>query len=161
MKQSNNAAFEAIKNFENMILKTKNVSLSMLQSELQQLRDFRRDVYKTFENDSEPKAFNTSPLFDEYDNHCAFVFELLTTKQLPSTTNLKILTDFLGEYDFIKPFDEKKIAYDSTLRVLDGLSKHPSVAGENAGTYNLKQIYSLTNQFIYNQNKPAEPSQDA
>ncbi len=154
------SACETIANIKQSILDTKNPSESILESELHQLRDFRKDTYAEFIASIATDNFGAGILFAEYSSYCGFILELLTTKQLTNATWSKILTNFLDEYDFIKPLDDQKQAYDVTLRVLDGLSNRLSAANENAGTYNLKNIYSLTNQFIYNQNSPAEPSQE-
>ena len=155
------SALETVATIKQTILDAKNTSESMLESELHQLRDFRKDTYSEFIASLDSDNFGQGILFAEYSSYCNFILELLTTKQLSNSTWSKILTNFLDEYDFIKPLDDQKQAYDTTLRVLDGLSKYLSVAGENAGTYHLKNIYSLTNQFIFNQNNPAEPSQES
>ena len=157
MKQSKTAAIESIANIESFILNTKNLSPASLSSDLHQLRDFRKDTYNDYANSHNS---DTGLLFDEYDRYCNFVLELLTEKQIPTTMWSQILVNFVNEYDFIKPFDNNRSAYNSTLKSLDYLTKHPKFAGENTGSYHLKNIYSLTNQFIYNQNNAQQLNQE-
>ena len=160
MKKSTISAFDFINGFEKSILNTKQISVLSLESDLQQLRDFRKDTYMEILKTTDLENSDLSLMFGEYDKYCDFILELLTTKHIPKTSQTKILTNFLSEYDFIKTFDNQRIAYNSTLNSLEYLTSHPNFAGENSETNNLKTIYSLINEFIHNQNTEPEPIQE-
>ena len=147
MKNINISAFESIKEFEDAILQTKKYSSSDLGAGLHQLSDFRKDTYAEFAQNLNQDNNDATILFDEYDQYCGFILEVLCTKKLSNATWSKIVSNFIREYDLIQPYDSNNFAYNATLSTLEYLSQTLYVSDLKTSDYRFRCTNNLINQF--------------
>lgn len=147
MENINTSAFKAILGFEQEILNTKKITASELDSTLHQLSDFRKDTYAEYTKTLNENNTDVTILFEEYDQYCNFILELLSTKTLSNASWSRILNNFAREYDLIKPYDSNNFAYNATLSALEYLSETLSVSDAKTSDYRYSFVDNLITQF--------------
>ena len=147
MKNINTSAFKAILDFENFMLKTKYQTAGELDSNMLQLKDFRKDTYAEFINTLDENNTDITALFDEYNAYCDFIIEFLTTRQLTNSAWSRVITSFVGDYDIIKPYDFNESGFNATLTSLEYLSDYYDISDTKTSDYRFRFTNDLINEF--------------
>ena len=147
MKKTISPAFKAILDFENFMLKTKNQTAGELDSNMLQLKDLRKATYTEFIKTLDENNTDITALFDEYNAYCDFIIEFLTTNQLTNSAWLRVLTDFVNDYNIIKPYDFNASAYNATLTSLEFLSDYYDISDTKTSDHRFRFTNDLINEF--------------
>lgn len=125
-----------------------------LGQNLEQLRALRKKYYSNLiEKVKSSEDFQKDYIY-EYTNFCNFNGKLICSKKLPRVIFSRILQEFINDYDFVKPLDTDKYAYQMTLDTLSKLS----VALKNSESITRQQqllgINKLIKKFIEENKTP-------
>ena len=64
-----------------------------------------------------------SALQHEYKEYCDFIYKLILSKRFSRATLAETMRSFVGEYEYLFPFDIDKSSYEYTIKTLGKLEK--------------------------------------
>ena len=128
---------------------------SVLGKNLQQLRDARKTFYNNLFDELASGNYRNE-FYAEYKNYCDFNRDLICSNKLPNAIFCRLLDNFLNDYDIVKPVDNDKFCYKTTLDTLDSVGAHVINSNNAIKNYQLSGIRMAKDNFIED-NEPSEP----
>ena len=120
MKNEQVSKLNKIHRIERAILRLESYSPVIMGNMLSYLQN-QRIEYHAFLCQSQDNP--TSALQHEYKEFCDFIYNLILSKRFSRATLAETMRSFVGDYEYLFPFDIDKSSYEYTIKTLGKLEK--------------------------------------